>query len=449
MTYAVRLMLSCACLWLLPGVLVNEIEAKSDKAMVQIGIARVDITPTHPIRLCGYASRKTEATDSLQRLWAKAMVIDDGESGPALLMTVDNCAVPGALRQEVLDRLKNKTELTSERFALCSTHTHTGPYLSGSIPNMFGYELPKDQMDRVERYTRTLVDNMEKAALMAWENRQPARLSWSQGKAGFAKNRRVEDGPVDHDLPLLTAKSTDGKLLSILISYACHCTTLTGQFNQFSGDWAGFAAQYIEENHPETIVLTALGCGGDSNPTPRSELHLVKQYGKEIADEVEQLIKKSLKPVDGQLTCRAEQIHLPFESIPSHSLWEAWAKKDDAEGFRAKKNLARLERGETIPSALPYLVQTWTFGNDLTMVNLPGEVVVDYSLRLKKELTDQNVWVNAYTNDVPCYIPSKRILQVGGYEAESSMIYYDQPTKLKPETEDLIVNTVHGLLADS
>ena len=35
---------------------------------------------------------------------------------------------------------------------------------------------------------------------------------------------------------------------------------------------------------------------------------------------------------------------------------------------------------------LPYTIQTLTFGDQLTMVFLAGEVVVDYALRLKKEL---------------------------------------------------------------
>ena len=38
------------------------------------------------------------------------------------------------------------------------------------------------------------------------------------------------------------------------------------------------------------------------------------------------------------------------------------------------------------------------------MVFLPGEVVVDYALRLKRELDGARLWVTAYSNDVPCYI---------------------------------------------
>jgi len=54
--------------------------------------------------------------------------------------------------------------------------------------------------------------------------------------------------------------------------------------------------------------------------------------------------------------------------------------------------------------------------------------------------------VNAYANDVPCYIPSKRIWREGGYEGGYAMIYYDLPTRLAEGTEALIISTVRDLL---
>src|SRR5262249_31787345 len=88
-------------------------------------------------------------------------------------------------------------------------------------------------------------------------------------------------------------------------------------------------------------------------------------------------------------------------------------------------------------------VQTWTFGDKLAMVFLPGEVVVDYSLRLKKEYDASRLWVNAYSNDAPCYIPSLRILREGGYEGGGAMIYYDRPTRFAENVEDLIFAQLH------
>ena len=101
---------------------------------------------------------------------------------------------------------------------------------------------------------------------------------------------------------------------------------------------------------------------------------------------------------------------------------------------------------ESLPTQLPYVVATWTFGGALAMVFLAGQVVVDYELRLKRELDASRLWINTYANDVPCYIPSRRILAEGGYEAEDSLWYYDRPTRLAPDNENRIIQAVHDTL---
>ena len=49
------------------------------------------------------------------------------------------------------------------------------------------------------------------------------------------------------------------------------------------------------------------------------------------------------------------------------------------------------------------------------------------------------LWVAAYANGMPCYISSRRLLDEGGYEVDSSMVSYGQPARLAPEAEDTIV----------
>ncbi len=77
---------------------------------------------------------------------------------------------------------------------------------------------------------------------------------------------------------------------------------------------------------------------------------------------------------------------------------------------------------------------------------MAGEVVVDYSLRLKKELGREKVWVAGYSNDVFAYIPSLRVLEEGGYEGGGAMIYYGQPGPFAPSVEETIISKVHELV---
>ena len=351
-----------------------------------VGAAQVDITPDYPIRLSGYGARQKESEGIDQHLFAQALAIGGDKQSLAVLITVDNVAVPAYLRDEVAARLAKKAGLRNERFALCSTHAHTAPMLSGVCPNLFGADIPPDQQERIDRYTRELTDKLEQVALAAIKDRQPATLAWGQTKAGFAANRRTKGGPADHDLPVLVARDKSGTVRALLVSYACHCTTLADKPNHICGDWAGYAREYLERDHPGAVVLVALGCGGDANPSPRGNLEFAKQNGNAICTAVNELVRQPLTPLRQKLVCRVKPIALPYDTLPTREEWTARAQSTNHWiAYHAKKNLRRLDRGEKLPTELPYLVQTWTFGSELAMVFLPGEVVVDYSLRLKQE----------------------------------------------------------------
>ena len=59
------------------------------------------------------------------------------------------------------------------------------------------------------------------------------------------------------------------------------------------------------------------------------------------------------------------------------------------------------------------------------------------------------MWINAYSNDAPAYIPSERILKEGGYEGAGAMVYYNLPAPFAPGLEDKIVAAVHAQLGDN
>src|SRR5689334_14292336 len=109
----------------------------SAQEMRPVGVARVDITPDYPIRLCGYAARKTPSEGVEQKLFAKALAIGSDDE-LAIIVTVDNTAVGANVTEEIARRLGEKFKLPRERFVLCSSHSHCTPCLTGSLVNMFG-----------------------------------------------------------------------------------------------------------------------------------------------------------------------------------------------------------------------------------------------------------------------------------------------------------------------
>jgi hypothetical protein len=105
--------------------------------------------------------------------------------------------------------------------------------------------------------------------------------------------------------------------------------------------------------------------------------------------------------------------------------------------------LENLDAGQALTQRYPYPIAMWKLGQDVQWAFLGGEVVVDYALRLKGELSGRKTWVAGYSNDVPAYIPSRRVLAEGGYEGGDAMVYYGLPTRWAPEVEELIVAEVH------
>jgi len=215
----------------------------------RVGIAKADITPDHPIRLNGFGGRRTESEGTYQKIWAKALAIEDASRTPAVLIAVDVLGIPADVYDELARRLEKKAGLKRERLAVTATHTHTGPMLTGANPTLFGVPIPKEHQAHIDRYTPVFIDKLEAAAIDALKDLKPARLEWGVGKVTFAVNRRKRDvAPTDHDLPVLVVKDEKGKVRAIYLGYACHCVTLS--HNKVGGDWAGFAGEAIEGTFP-------------------------------------------------------------------------------------------------------------------------------------------------------------------------------------------------------
>lgn len=421
---------------------------------MEIGVASVDITPAMPIRLTGYAARaETEADSVLQRLSAKALVFGNDEQRPTVLITVDLVGITWRITDQVVKFLSDKYGIPPAQIAICASHTHGGPEI-GSLINILQYHgnhfsdslLSLSQLIHISQYTEQLTQKLKDVSVAALKNRKPAYVSWGQGQALFAGNRRTKGGPVDHSLPILKIANPDGSLRAVFVNYACHGTTLGGDVNKIHGDWIAEAERVIEARHPGTVALVALGCAGDANPYPRGTLEDMQSHGKEIADNVDKLLSAQLQPIATPPVGRMKWIKLPLSKIPSVPDLINLSKENTVKGYQARLTLEQTERGQKIPSTVDYPVQVWNFDNKMVMVNLGGEVVVDYSIFLKRKYGAEHLWINAYSNHVPCYIPSRRILKEGGYEGEFNMYWYNKPSRFATAVEDMIENAVDDLM---
>ncbi len=426
------------------------------------GLASTVITPEQPMWMAGYAARNKPSEGKVHDLRAKALALEDAQGARLVIVTVDLLGISRTMRDWLEKEAGRLYKLPPEGLLLSASHTHCGPAVREAKYSVYGdnfYGLSAEQVQQSERYAEDLQQKLLQLVGQAMEDLAPARLGYAHARAGFAMNRRSKveqdyqiqpnpDGPVDHDVPVLRVDSPDGKLRAVLFGYACHCTTL--DFYQFCGDYAGFAQEYIEQEHPGTAALFIAGCGGDQNPYPRRgprTLEYCMEHGRALANGVEAALAPRARPVTGPIRAVLDTVTLEFAEPPSREQLKEQAKSENKyERLHAETLLKELEQTGRIGTTYPYLVQVIQFGDDLTMIALAGEVVVDYSLRLKAELAGRPVWVAAYCNDVFGYLPSLRILQEGGYEGGDMMVYTPLPGPFAPSVEKLVVDKVHELV---
>lgn len=437
-------------------VLVGSIGGAS-RADWKAGLATEVITPPQSMWMSGYASRTKPAEGKIHDLWAKALCLEDSKGNRALLITLDLVGVGRDTALPIREKIARKHNMDPGSVTLACSHTHCGPVVGNTLRSM--YFLDKEQSDRIGEYTTLLGKKIESVADKAIANLAPASLHQASGTSDIAVNRRNNKetdvpkireegkliGPVDHDVPVLAIRDKSGMLKGVVFGYACHATVLS--FQQWCGDYPGFAMLDFQKRHPGAVAMFWAGCGADQNPLPRRTIELAQSYGKKLADAVDATLTKPMKPIQGNLRVDSAEVKLPFAKIPDReTLLALKGSKDKYEAARAEILLGKLETEGTIRGEYPYPVSTWRLGDGPSWVWLGGEVVVDYSLRIKKAHPGQTIWVGAYANDVMAYIPSLRVLKEGGYEGATSMVYYGQPSSWGPSVEENIVGTVERLL---
>lgn len=414
----------------------------------QAGVARVDITPSQPVWMGGYAARTHPSEGVRQHIFVKALALKDDTGAVTVLVTSDLLGFPGEVSEPIFIRVQQRFGLPRERVALNSSHTHSAPVVGNMLSP--AYPLGAADMEVIRAYTARLQDQVVEVIGKSIQNLAPAELSFEQGFAGVAVNRRrvghrEYPGPVEQDLPVLAVRAPDHGLRAIVFGYACHNTVLSDY--QINGDWAGYAQADLEKNHPGAIAMFVQDCGADANPLPRHTVELAANYGETIAAAVDQVLQAKMRAVGGPLTVAFMSVNLPFQTPPSRAEFESRTHSENALLRRhAELMLHILDQKGKLPDHHSYPIEVWQFGKDLTFIALGGEVVVDYSLRFKREYGFDNLWVAGYTNDVFAYIPSRRVLKEGGYEGGGAMIAYGQPAPFSSDVEEIIARGVGSLM---
>lgn len=241
----------------------------AEHGAVQVGAARVDITPD----VKDIPRPYTSIHDPIN---ARAIYIDNGHEC-AVLLNADVGAISNAIAEEVSTKISDEFNVPPANILISATHDHNaifgGPRTSlpgspqengGSPAEVFGARLKAG-----------LIEASEKAK----SRMQPARVGFGTGRLYLNVNRDAIDNqtrlwaqepnfeyPSDKTLAVIKFESFAGKLIAVYMNYAMHANSLFLE-GMISGDVPGEAERYIERTYGEGVVaLWTSGAAGDQNP---------------------------------------------------------------------------------------------------------------------------------------------------------------------------------------
>lgn len=426
-------LLSRCLIWTLPFLGINQAAfSQQPSSGWKAAVSTVAITPQESMWMAGYAARDHPSEGVRHAIWAKALVLEDRSGNLAVLVTTDLVGIRQELSQRIRDRLMDQYGLSREQVILNSSHTHTGPETDYA---RYQFQLDGVQLDKIKRYAEGLEDKIVDLVGSTMKSLKPVQLYAENGVTRFQVNRRNNreaslvhqealNGPNDYAVPVLKITEEQGDMIALVFGYACHPTVLSDYF--ISGDYAGFAQLELEKRYPGTTALFFQGAGADQNPLPRRTVPLARQYGKELAAAVERVLHEEMRPLDSELATAYTEIDLTFAK-PSPSREELVEITGEDSGYpdylkqNARVLIAKLDKGESLITSYPYPVQVWRLG-DQAIFSFGGELLIGYAIALK-QLFGPDTFVMGYSNDVMAYIPTKTVLQEGGYEGTRSPIF--------------------------
>jgi hypothetical protein len=387
----------------------------ASQAAIKGGCARVDITPRASVWLSGYGSRNKPSDGIVDKLYARALVLDDGQNKIAIV-SADLLWVPLKITAEIRREVKEKIGIPEKNVLICATHTHFGPKIDRITKNW--PDTPASEIDK--SYVQTLKKKIADSILAANKNMRQVKLGAVKGEIPeIVYNRRTRKtdgavamtfrlppadpnlifGPIDPELCILRVEDMSGALTCAIVNYACHpvCGTPNREkFYSISADYPGYTTQVIEQMEGG-ICLFALGTAGNLNPVRIKRRNPRSQIGKALGGEV--LRRIQFVATTGEVTLKAMKklVTMPI-----------------------KKDLSpdRIIDADKTKETLTTEIQVLRIG-DIYILGLPGEVLVEIGLEIKTRAGIENLFIISLSNDACGYVCHRQAYKEGGYEPGS------------------------------
>ena len=235
-----------------------------------VGISRRVITPPWGVELAGWGYYLHRTWERVRDdLHATAVVVTDDQGGSVALVAIDLMYNEQGFTRRIREVVAAQTGLQPGSICINCSHSHNAPTA--------GYIIGAGELD--PEYLQFASRQAATAVIMAWRNRQPAKLytGWSE-LAGVSYNRTREGGRVDTRVSVLRADASNGRPLAVVVNAHAHpCAHTEEDSRAVSRDVPGEVVDQVEAAVPGAVAMYLQGTAGDVNfhrefPTPASRL---------------------------------------------------------------------------------------------------------------------------------------------------------------------------------
>jgi len=407
------------------------------QAALKGGCAKVNITPPLGIPLIGSYGKPSD--DILDELYAKALVLNDGNTTIAIV-SADLLYTPlEEITNPVREIIKEKTGIPEKNVLICATHTHSGPEVFARSKLPSNGRMRACEIDQF--YLKTLIRKIAGSVLIAYKNMQEVKIGAAKGdipEIVFNRRTKAPDGsalmtwgvspevavskkiqtgaegstivsftldteepnltfgPVDPEVCVLRVEDTNDNIVGSIVNFACHPVCVYPSLSTtISADFPGDATEVVEEIEGGVCLFT-LGTAGDIVPYQRG-VKPHQQVGKALGAEA--LRRLQFIITTGDVALKAIKREIRFPSKKPASPEETKDREDPIEYISTEIQVLRL--------------------GDIYILGLPGEILVEVGLEIKKRAGLENLFIVTLSNDTIGYVCHSQAYDEGGYEPGS------------------------------
>lgn len=429
---------------------------------IKAGVATVNITPPVGISLCGFGGRNNPAQTIYDELFARVLVIGNNTTN-LIIITADVISFAPDLVTHLRQTISQQTGTPKSHILLNGSHTHSGPTVMTF----------RCMGNRDSAYENVMCRKITGAVQMAFANLQPAHIAHGRAPVRIAYNRREKrdgrivlghhpEGPEAPYVDVLRINDQTEQPFGLLYATASHPVNLHDL--AFSAEFPGYAAQFIQHNHPNITPLFAQACCGDINCAPKDgTLKASQNLGTRLGAAALTASLNATPITSTTLQAQTQTLELQqikpsreeAESALAHAQQELEKAQQDQkvtpylleQRFRGylgwAEDYLKMAQQDSVPTQ-PFEIQTFRIGN-LALVAYPGEMFVDYQLTLDQESPFDHTITLGYSNGCIGYVPTADAYPDGGYEIEQAFKYYGT-LMITPDCEDQIKTTTRDLL---